>query len=179
MKRTISLLLAAAFCLSLTACGVGGDSPSAQPSQEAKTPEELAEAYAQAIEAARDDELNEYYPVMTNASQADPTEQELLFTLLGLAPEDMSAYAMAVSLRNVNAYAVVAVMPAPDREEDVKTALEGYIDSQKQAFERYLEDQYQIAADAKLNTLADGTVLLVMCEGQDEIFHQIETNLAG
>ena len=179
MKRNLSLLLAAALFLSLTACGVGGDSPSAQPSQASKTPEELAEAYTQAIEAARDDELDQVYPVMTNASQADPTEREMLFILLGVAPEDMSAYAMAVSLRNVNAYAVVAIMPAPDKEEDVKTALEGYIDSQKQAFERYLEDQYQIAADAKLDTLADGTVLLVMCEGQDEIFHQIETKLAG
>lgn len=176
MKRTVSLFLAAALCLTLSACGSRGDSPSAQPS---RTPEELAGAYAQAIEAARDDELDQLYPVMTNASQSDPADRELILTLLGLAPEDMSAYALSVSLRNVNAYAVVAVMPAPDREEAVKTALEGYVESQKQAFERYLEDQYQLAADAKLDVLPDGTVLLVLCEGQDEVFQKIGTRLTG
>lgn len=180
-KRILSLVLCAALCLSLAACGRGaeGGEASAQPSASpsAKTPEELADAYTQAIEAARDDEMNEYFPVVTNTTQTDATDQEMTFTVLGFAPEDVSAYGVSLSLMNVNAYAIVAAMPAEGKEETVKTGLENYIESQKSSFEFYLEDQFDIAAQAKLETLDDGTLLLVMCEGQDTVFDAIKTEL--
>ena len=37
----------------------------------------------------------------------------------------------------------------------------------------YLPDQYDIALAAKLDTLSDGTILLVMCEDQDGVFDRI------
>lgn len=190
MKRLFTLLLC--LCLALAACGGQSadrqptDQPAAQPTDRleptdraGKTPEELAEAYTQAIQAARDDEMNEYFPVMTNATENDPAEQEMIFTMLGFAPEDVEAYGLSMSLMNVNAYAIVAVKPAKDKEETVKTGLEGYIESQKASFERYLEDQYEIASNAKLETLDDGTVLLVMCDGQDAVFDSVKSALEG
>ena len=34
-------------------------------------------------------------------------------------------------------------------------------------------DQYEVASNAKLETLEDGTVLMVMCENQDTVFDAI------
>ena len=168
MKRILAMTLAAALCLGLTACGgkKGGST---------KTPEELADAYTQAISAARDDETNEFLPVKTNAD--DAAEMEMAFTVLGFTAEDTRAYGVSLSLMNVRAYAIAAVMPAEGKEETVKTGLENYVETQKSSFEFYLEDQFEVAANAKLETLDDGTILLVMCEGQDEVFESIKAEL--
>lgn len=171
MKRIVPMLLA--LTLLLSACG-----PKEGTQQTAKTPEELAQAYQDAINAARDEEMNGYFPVMTNASESDPTEQEMTFALLGFTPEDVLAYGVSLSLMNVNAYAIVAAKPAQGKEETVKTGLENYVEAQKASFENYLEDQHEIASSAKVETLDDGTVLLVMSEGQDEIFKSIKDTLA-
>lgn len=170
MKRMIPLLLC--LCLALSACG-GKDNSAA------KTPEELAEAYTQAINGARDEEMNGYFPVETQLTDGASTTRDMLFSMLGFVPEDTQAYGLSVSLMNVNAYAIVAAKPAEGKEETVKTALEGYVENQKASFEQYLEDQYEIAANAKLETLKDGTVLLVMCDGQDAIFDSIKSALEG
>ena len=168
MKRIVALCLA--LCLMLCACG-------GKPQEEKKTPEELAQAYSQAITAARDEEMNQYFPVMTNTGENDPTEQEMVFSVLGFAPEDVTAYGVSLSLMNVNAYAIAAVMPAEGKEETVKTGLENYVESQKSSFEFYLEDQFAIASGARVETLDDGTLLLVMTEDQDTVLESIKTSL--
>lgn len=175
MKRLTRLpLLLLALALTLSACAPKqGEGPA-----QTKTPEEYAEAYTAAIEAARDEEMNQYFPVTTNAiGFPDAAEEEMTFSLLGFTKEDVEAYGISLSLMNVNAYAIVAVKPAEGKEETVKTGLENYIESQKASFENYLEDQHEIAASAKLDTLDDGTLLLVMAEGQDEIFNSIKADL--
>lgn len=165
MKRILPLLLA--LCLLLSACG--------GKSGATKTPEELTEAYTQAITAARDEEMNEYFPVMSDMDEG--LIMEMAMQVMGLTREDVSALAVAMSLRNIQAYAIAAVMPAEGKEDTVQSALEGYIETQKSSFEFYLEDQYQVASDAKLEKLKDGTFLLVMCEGQDEVFQSIKSAL--
>ncbi len=167
MRRCIPLILTLA--LTLAAC-TGG------PSDAAKTPEELTEAYKEAITSARDQELNDAYPLIT---AGDDPEAEMVFQVLGLQESDMTAYAMAVSLRNVNAYAVAAIMPASGKEETVMDALESYLETQQQNFERYLEDQYAIAKAAKLESQEDGTILLVMTEDQDKVLEAIQKSLDG
>ena len=97
----------------------------------------------------------------------------LYFDLLGLNADDMDAFALSASLMNVRAYGIAAVYPAQGREEAVREGLEGFIDRQKQSFEQYLADQYDVAANARLETLEDGTVLLVMCQDQDAVFDKI------
>ena len=57
----------------------------------------------------------------------------------------------------------------------MKQALQDYIDRQQQNFEMYLQDQYEVAKNAKLETLKDGTILMVMCEDQDTVFNAIST----
>lgn len=175
MKRILPLLLA--LSLLLSACTAN---PKAPDEGKKLSPEEWATAYTAAIQGARDDEMNEAFPVNTSTADfGNEAIEDMTFTVLGFTKEDTECYAVSMSLMIVSAYAIVAVRPAEGKEETVKTGLENYIDAQKASFENYLEDQHEIAASAKLDTLDDGTILLVMCEGQDTVFDSIKSALAA
>lgn len=165
MKRLLPLLLTLALCL--TACG--GEKKSD------KTPAELNEAYAAAITAAQSAEERDAFPQIL----PDDAMYEPVLGVMGIAPEDITASALMVSVRGIQAYSIVAVMPAEGKADAVRKGLEGYIDNQKNTFEFYLADQYQIAADAKLEELSDGTLLLVMCQDQDAVFDSVKAALEG
>lgn len=165
MKKALSLALALALAVTALA-GCSGKSGGAA----AKTPEELTKLYADAI-TANGGEGVEYNPVISEAKEGD--DSALLLEFMGLKPEDMTAFGISMSLMNVNAYAIAAIMPAEGKADTVKQALQTYQENQMANFEMYLADQYDIAKNAKLETLEDGTVLLVMCEGQDAVYDAI------
>lgn len=169
MKRMLSLSLSALLLLSaLVGCG-SKDSGTAS-----KTPEEYTEAYKTAIESARDDELNEAVPVVTS------TEEDmaaLVLPLIGVTDENADAFAVAISPMNIKAYGVAAIHPAEGKSEEVLEGVNAFVEQQKQSFEQYLADQYEIAGNARLETLEDGTILLVMCEDQDAVFDAIRDTI--
>ena len=166
MKRTIAIALAAMMALALfAACGSEPaaeetETPSAAPEL---TAEERDELYANAITSARSDEDNEAYGVMKTGDEIG----EMYYQLLGFTAEDAEAMAMSVSLINVKAYGIAVIKPAEGSEETVRSGLENFISSQQASFE------YEVALNAKLETLDDGTIVMVMCEGQDEVFDAI------
>lgn len=162
MKR----LTAIALVLALALTGCAGK----KSNEKTLSPAERTQLYETAISAARDEEINRIQPILTSAEEGDA---ELIFTLLGVTLEDMSAYALSVSLMNVKAYAIAAIYPAAGKEDTVLEGLRSFVGSQIQSFERYLPDQYEIAVNARLETLEDSTVLLVMCEDQDAVFDAI------
>lgn len=173
MKRILTLTLAAALLLSaLAGCSGGGS----QESQAVKTPEEYTAAYQAAIEGARDDEMNEAVPVITST---DDQMADRVLPMVGITSDNAAAFAVAVSPMNIRAYGIVAVLPAEGKSEEVQEGLQGFIDQQKQSFEQYLADQYDIANAARLETLDDGTILLVMCEDQDTVFDAIQDALSA
>ncbi len=133
------------------------------------------EVFRAAIEGARTEEENEVFSIVT---APDDMDAELYLTLLGLTAEDMTDFAISISPMNIRAYGIAVITPAEGREDAVKEALNGFVELQKSNFERYLEDQYAIAQAALVETLDDGTVVMVMSEGQDDIFSSIETALA-
>ena len=163
MKKILALTLALTMAVALLAgCG------SKQQSGSNKSPEELGQLYSDAI-TNNGGEMVEYNPVITqNEEQA-----EVILQALGLTAEDADAFGISMSMMNVKAYGIAAVMPAQDKADAVKEGLQAYIDRQQQNFELYLQDQYEVAKNAKLETLEDGTILMVMCEGQDEVFQAI------
>ena len=170
MKRIISLSLAVLMALSLLAgCG-GGSKPAEESKAPEKTPEELTQLYADAINASGS-EMVQYNPVVSAAKEDDGSA--MLLELLGLKAEDLTAFGISASMMNVKAYAIALVRPAQDKEDAVMEALQGFIELQKSNFERYLEDQYEIAKAARLETLNDGSILLVMCQDQDAVFDAI------
>ena len=152
LQRTLPLLLLLAL---LAGCGT-----SSQPS--ALTAEERTQLYQTAIESARDAEMN-----------------DVIFELLGVTAADMSAFALSVSPMNIKAYGIAAIYPAAGKSDAVLEGLNAFIDRQKQSFEQYLADQYEIAGNARLETLEDGTILLVMCEDQDAVFDAIRDTIEG
>ena len=156
----------------LAGCSGGGS----QESQAVKTPEEYTAAYQAAIEGARDDEMNEAVPVITST---DDQMADLVLPMVGITSDNAAAFAVAVSPMNIRAYGIVAVLPAEGKSEEVQEGLQGFIDQQKQSFEQYLADQYDIANAARLETLDDGTILLVMCEDQDTVFDAIQDALSA
>lgn len=163
MKKMIALLAAALTLTAvLTACG---------QKQESRTPEELTQVYADAL-TENGGEMVEYNPVISKVDSEDPVSAMILESM-GLKEEDMTAFGVSGSMMNVKAYGIAAVMPVEGKEEDVKEGLQGFIDRQKSSFETYLADQYAVAESARLETLEDGTVLMVMCEDQDTVFDGI------
>ena len=167
MKRTLALMLSLlALAAPLSGCTSGGGTASL-------TAEERTQLYRTAIEEARSAEDNEYRPIDTEVGPSN----EYILGLLGLAEEDMSAFAVSVSAMNVQAYGVAAIYPAEGRADAVLEGLEGFVAQQRQNFQNYLADQYDIANSARLETLEDGTVLLVMCEGQDGVFDAIRDRI--
>lgn len=163
MKKMIALLAAALTLTAvLTACG---------QKQESRTPKELTQVYADAL-TENGGEMVEYNPVISKVDSEDPVSAMILESM-GLKEEDMTAFGVSGSMMNVKAYGIAAVMPAEGKEEAVKEGLQGFIDRQKSSFETYLADQYAVAESARLETLEDGTVLMVMCEDQDTVFDGI------
>ncbi len=172
MKKILTLALALALTVTALA-GCSGKSGSASD----KTAEELTELYSSAI-TDNGGEMVEYNPVFTEVKEDDMSA--IILENLGLLVEDMKAFAVSSSVMNVQAYGIAAVMPADGKAETVTSALQSYIDAQKASFEQYLADQYEVASNAKLETLEDGTILMVMCEDQDTVFDAISSAiLAG
>ena len=164
-RMTLCLLLA---LLMLTAAGCGDK----KEEKKELTDQERTQLYQTAIEGARDGEMNEAVPVITSA------EEDLapaVFGLIGVTEADLQAYAIAISPVNVKAYGIAAILPAPGREAAVVDGLQAFVDRQKSNFQTYLADQYAIAEDARLETLKDGTVLMVMCEDSDAVLEHIKT----
>lgn len=169
MKKLFSLTL----CLAMTATMLVGCGKK-DPAPTVKTPEELTTLYTQAINN-HGGEMLEYNPVITEVKQDDMSGMMMEF--LGLRDEDYRAFAISMSMMNIQAYAIAAVAPAEGKEDSVKAALQGYIDTQISAFETYLPGPYENAKNARLETLSDGTVLLVMCEEQDSVFEGISKDI--
>ena len=175
-KSFIALTMAAVLALSvlLTACG-GSTAPSEQAS---------AKDYAQIIFDNRNAEMNEYLDIMSNgedggykfmAGYSDEYDDEMkqmngdmMLEMVGLTAEDMDQYAISMSLMMTQVYTIAIVKPAEGKDEAVQAALQNLIQTQQAAQEHYLQDQYEIAKDARLTKAADGSWVLVMTDTATE-----------
>ena len=174
MKKSITLILILAFAIAAFS-GCASTSKT-----DGLSPEELERLYAEAITDARDDDLNSAFPVMLGSEESeDEVVAEMLLELLGFKSEDAEAYAMSVSLMNVKAYGIVVVKPAEGKADAVKDGLQNFIDQQCQSFANYLADQYEIAKNARLETLNDGTIVMVMSPDQDAVYDSIAKSIQG
>ncbi len=136
--------------------------------------DERTDLYETAIEAARDAVSNETLPLIDDADDADA---EAVFDLLNLSAEDMNTYAISVSRANDKAYAVAAIFPAAGKQDAVLESLRRFMISQQHTFKDHLPDQYKVAVNTRLETLEDGTILLVMSENQDALFDSIRDTI--
>ena len=85
------------------------------------SPEERTQLYRSAIERARDQETNEALPVL---SDPEGRAGGLLLSLLGVTPEDLESFAVAVSPMNIKAYGIALDPPRDGREDAVRDGLD-------------------------------------------------------
>ena len=135
----------------------------------------VTNALGDAITAARTDEENEAYQVLCDKDAIE----DAYYQVVGFTSSDVDEIAMSVSLINVKAYGIVVVKPAEGCADTVKAGLQAFIDTQCANFETYLADQYEIAKNAKLETLEDGTIVMVMCENADSVYESIVASLGA
>ena len=188
MKRIIACLMAGVMLLALVGCGASGSSGSA--SSAAK------KDYTQILHDARSDEDNKYEMIFTKGedgkftaqygySASYPAEdlndeiQNMLLPLLDLPEGSYTDLAASLSAMMVQSYGVAIVKPAEGKTQEVVDAMDAYIQNQQQTMEHYLEDQYQIAASAKVATVPTGEVVMVCCENSDAVMNAIKTALAA
>ena len=148
-----------------------------EPAAPEEKPEEPAVDHAARYTAALNNsgcELLQYNQIYT----ADSADSALALEFVGLTPDAVDSFAISFSMMNTKAFGLAAVMPAEGKQQAVVDGLNSYITRMEQSFERYLADQYEIAKAAKVVTLSDGTVLLVMCEGQDTVLQNIKNALS-
>ena len=149
LKRIFAALLAGAALLALVGCGTSG-STGKPASSAASTPKD----YTQILHDARSAEDNEYYMIFTKGADGKYTAQ------YGYS-KDYEADQLHDEIANMMA------------------ALEAYVASEQQSMEHYLEDQYQIAKNAKVETLPSGEVVLVCCEDSDTVLVNLKKALAA
>ncbi len=86
---------------------------------------------------------------------------------------DLNAFAISMSMMNTRAHSVMILKPADGKEDFVYSVVENVVKNTQKSFEQYLQDQYEIAKNAKLEKLADGTIVLVMTESGEEVYNNI------
>lgn len=197
--KSAAALLTAALCVFMAGCGAAGNGGT--PAAPEKTPEELVTAYQNAIIDARggiencqnfltntsdfksyfgmtDEEITESGMTDEDMTNSFNNTRDMQLDTLGLTAEDMSAYVISVSMMNIRADSIVVAHPAEGKADAVKTALEQYVANVQKSFEQYLPDQYEVAKTAVIETLGDGTYVLVMCEDGANVMQSIKTALS-
>lgn len=185
MKKFIAALLAGLTLFTLVGCSGGSKADSSTPKD-----------YSQIIHDARSDEDNEYEMIFTKGEDGKFTAQygysasypaddlndeiqNMLLPLLDLPEGSYTDLAASLSAMMVQSYGVAIVKPAEGKTQEVVDAMDAYIQNQQQTMEHYLEDQYQIAAAAKVATVPTGEVVMVCCENSDAVMNAIKTALAA
>ncbi len=130
--------------------------------------------YAQAITDARDEDANNFNPIIVDK---EDEFSDFIFPLLDFDTDNAQGFAISVSTMNAQAYGIIAILPVEGAKEVVLAGMQQFMDTQIQNFSGYLPDQLEIAQSARLETLEDGTLLLVMCPEQDDVFDSIVANL--
>ncbi len=152
------------------------------------------------IDAAANKAVLDHYSKLANVELSDAeieeigakaiAEEEILMAeslkeqlrmeleVAGLTDADLGEFAYSTTLMMTRAYGIGIFMPAEGKTEAVKEALNGFVELQKQSFETYLVDQFEIAKQAIVEELPTGEVVLVMCENAADVFEAIKTAVA-
>ena len=189
LKRILAALLAGAALLALAGCSAASGKPAASSESKPKD-------YTQILHDARSEEDNEYYMIFTKGEDGKFTAQygyskdyepdqlndevaNMMMPMLNLEDDMVEDFAASLSTMMVQSYGVAIVRPAAGKTQDVVDALNAYVESEQQSMEHYLEDQYQIAKQAKVETVPSGEVVLVCCEDSDTVLANLKKALAA
>ena len=164
MKKFLMIVLALMMALTTIACGAKTDAPAAAP--EVNVPvEDIANEIMQ---------IPDMFPMLGFMGE------DILTEMFGVDFSLLEEYSLNDPMMNVHAHIVyVAKVKDVANMEAVKASFQTRLEAMQGMFEMYLPDQYDIACNAKLETLEDGTILMVMSPDQDQIFDSIKAAVLG
>lgn len=112
-------------------------------------------------------------PILTDSSQ----DAYGVLELYELTDQLMQQYAITLSPSNNTPYALAIILPAAGQQQPLLEKLQALIEQKQLVYRDYLPKQYAIAADAKLETMDTGEVVLAMCPDSDEVMEEIRQEL--
>ena len=123
------------------------------------------ESFRQCAQEIADDLLN----IDDLFSSMDHSEQDLFAEMCGLDLSLLEDYSLNDAMMNVKSHTlyIAKVKDAADMDA-VKTAFQTRKEQMEQSFERYLEDQYEIAKAGQIVT-SGNWVMLVICEDSPKV----------
>ena len=164
--KMLMIALAAVLALSLVGCSsapAASASPEVSASAEA-TPVPTPEITMTAQEIA-DDLMN----IDDLFSSMDHSEQDLFAEMCGLDLSLLEDYSLNDAMMNVKSHTLYIAKVKDTADMDaVKTAFQTRKEQMEQSFERYLEDQYEIAKAGQIVT-SSNWVMLVICEDSPKV----------
>ena len=164
MKKILSIITVAVLAFgAFTACSSKGNS------QTALTSEQLAEVVNNS-----GSEMTEYNPAVAFDSKSE--DLDAFMERQEWDKANFERGAVSFSIMNVQAYTIAVVKPAEGQTETVKQYFADYKARTEKDFERYLEDQYEIAKSAVIDE-KDGYVIFVMDEDADSIAETIKSKI--
>ena len=152
MKKLISLVLAAAMVLGLSACG---------GSEKASGPDfQVQDAMDAMLERAGADDMM-------------ALSEEDMLDFYGIRSEDMEQFAAAVTSAGISAKEIVLVKAAgEDAAQRVQEQLNKRVSNRMAEFENYLPDQFDIAANHS-QVRRDGVYVSLIISGELEDLSKI------
>ena len=164
--KMLMIALAAVLALSLFGCS---SAPAASASPEVSASAEATPVPTPEITMTAQEIANDLMNIDDLFSSMDHSEQDLFAEMCGLDLSLLEDYSLNDAMMNVKSHTlyIAKVKDAADMDA-VKTAFQTRKEQMEQSFERYLEDQYEIAKAGQIVTSVNW-VMLVICEDSPKV----------
>ncbi|HIY10868.1 MAG TPA: DUF4358 domain-containing protein [Candidatus Anaerofilum excrementigallinarum] len=123
--------------------------------------------------------LRQFLPASSQMTiLTDPSQDTYgLLELYELTDQLMEQFAITLSPSNNTPYALAIILPEAGQQETLLEKLQALVEQKQLVYRDYLPKEYAIAADAKLETMDTGEVVLAMCPDSDEVMEEIRQQL--
>ena len=123
--------------------------------------------------------LRQFLPASSQMTiLTDPSQGTYgLLELYELTDQLMEQFAITLSPSNNTPYALAIILPEAGQQETLLEKLQALVEQKQLVYRDYLPKEYAIAADAKLETMDTGEVVLAMCPDSDEVMEEIRQQL--
>ena len=123
--------------------------------------------------------LRQFLPASSQMSILTGPSQDTygLLELYELTDQLMEQFAITLSPSNNTPYALAIILPEAGQQETLLEKLQALVEQKQLVYRDYLPKEYAIAADAKLETMDTGEVVLAMCPDSDEVMEEIRQQL--
>lgn len=179
MKNIRSLLCLLLAVVLLAGCGHDYLKEPPKASSAASGQHGSTADYRQVIENARSADLNSQAMLAVVTGPDDKMHQTIFSGTYGFVEEDYERYGISIGTVITLSYGAIIILPKEGREQAVMDQMRFFVEQQKKAMDNYLQDQYEIANSALIETAPTGEVLLAMSKDAPEVMKAMKEGLAA